>query len=391
MNAEACKDDLLHLSQALDDQRNNDRQMRGFERRSLATSMAYKEDMRRRMKTEIEEEKTQDQVRVKAACDSLQRENEARLKARQEESIECQMAKEQREKLQALQQAEEKRADAYYARAELDKIDTMLQKNSEFMESIRHRLDKYGTCQSITEGVHNEALNHKNRTDYLLVHKPYDDRLKAELLKERQQLEDVRQKRSNLSACLLRQIEQGNLEKNQKLYNEIQEEHRLLTQELQQYDVKQRQKKTLLCEQMKQTLETLQKQIERRQQAMKETENMSPAEVQINNPKDPENRGYQPVKTLQAVPGFANQYDKMLMNAYLDKVVDLDSKNLQNSLAMTTLANNTILNKSTRMDRRSTLDNIGREGDRLPPISEYEFIRNRHKKGVFNIITNNRR
>lgn len=353
--------------------------------------MAYQENNRRRLQTEIEEEKTQDQARVKAARASLQRENDAKLKAKLEESVECQAAKEQREKALALQQAEEKRVDAYYARAELDKIDTMLQKNGEFMENIRHRLDKYGQCLSITEGVHNEAVNQKNRTDYLLVHKPYDDRLKAELMKERQQLEDMRQKQSNLSACLLKQIEQSNLEKNQRLYNEIQEEHRLLTQELQQYDVKQRQKKTLMCEQMKQTLETLQKQIERRQQAMKETENMTPTEIQINNPKDPEGRHYLPVKTLQSVPGFANQYDKMLMNAYMDKVVDLDSKNLQNSLAMTTLANNTMVNNSIRMDRRRTLDNIGRDSDKLPPISEYEFIRNRHKKGAFNIITNNRR
>lgn len=394
MVAHDVEDELMRVSQALVDEQVDEEARKAYEMKSLQMSLANEEMRKSVMKCTVDGEKIQDEQRLRVARMSLDREKELRERQRLQEAVSCQMVKDQQRKMMVDRQAFESKEDQRLARSELDRLDTMLTKNKEFMDGIRHKLDKYEGCQRVTEGVHNDYMQGRRRTDYWLAHKPYEDRLKAELQKERTQLQDIKEQRSSLSKALLRQIEEHHLDKNQRLFNELNEEHRLLTQELERFDVKEKQKKMVLWQQLKSMLETLQVQIRHRRQSLSEHDLMSNPEVGLNNPRDPADaKMFAPGRTVQFVPGYANQYDKLLMNAYQDKVVEDDSKNLESTIQKIDLAKENVQMKQSGVGqfhtRRKTVDTTSGI-EKAQTISEYQFIRNRHKNGVFNIITNNR-
>lgn len=385
-------DENMRVSQALVEEKTDAEARKAYELNSLRVTIANQEARQGHLKYTMEAEKRMDEERLRQARMSLEREREIHAQQKLQEAATCQMVKENQSRILAERQATQKAEDQRYAQTELERLDTMLLKNREFMDGIRHRLDKYEECQKVTEAVHNEFVRGRRRTDYVLAQKPYEDRLKAELEQERQQLQDIRQRRTDLSRKLLRQIEEGALEKNQRLFNELQEEHRLLCQELERFDVKEKQRKTVQCQQLRQMLETLQQQIRYRRESLREQDRMSGPEVGLNNPRDPADSNlFVPGRTIQFVPGYANQYDKLLMNAYQDKVVELDSRNLEQTLTKNELTKeNQLRNQSgTYGTRRRTVDQLTGV-QKAQHMSEYDFIRNRHKNGVFNIITNDR-
>lgn len=393
MVARELEEESMRVSQALAEERTDADARKTYEIKSFGVTMANQEAKMDRQMRSAQEEKQRDEERLMAAKASLEREREMREHQRIQEALTTQMVKENQNKLLAEREAQQKRENKHFAQTELDRLDTMLRKNKEFMDGIRHRLDKYDGCLRATEAVHNDFLEGRRRTDFFLAHKPYEDRLKAELEKERAQLQEMQQRRTDLSRTLLRQIEENNLEKNQRLYSELQEEHRLLTQELERYDVKERQRKTILCNQLRQMMDTLQVQIKWRRDALKEQDRMTNSEVCLNNPKDlADPKLFVPGRTVQFVPGFAPQHDKQLMQAYQDKVVEADSRQLELTIAANEAIKENIMTQQSCLTktRRRTLDQVSGI-QKAQMMTEYEFIRNRHKNGVFNIITNNRK
>jgi len=387
------EEENMRVSQAILEEKTDAEARKAYELNSLRVSIANQEAKQGQINHTMKIEKMQDETRLRQARMSLDREREINAQQRLQDAATCQMVKENQSRIFAERQVTQKAEDQRYAQTELERLDIMLLKNKEFMEGIRHRLDKYDECKKVTEAVHNDFIRGRKRTDFFLAQKPYEERLKAELERERQQLQDIRQQRTDLSQKLLRQIEEGTLDKNQRLFNDLQEEHRLLCQELERFDVREKQRKTVQCQQLKQMLETLQQQIRYRRESLKEQDRMSASEVHLNNPRDPvDSKMYAPGRTVQFVPGFANQYDKLLMNAYQDKLVEADSRNLEQTLTRNELAkeNQNRQPSGTYGSRRRTVDYLSGT-QKAEKISEYEFIRNRHRNGVFNIITNDRR
>lgn len=288
---------------------------------------------------------------------------------------------------------EEKNANKEFIQSEWKIIDHMIKKNEEFIEGIRQRTEKNQECKRMTVKMQNDFFLKKKQDDYFLVEKPVDDRLQSELIREKDQLEEMKQKKCELSHFILRQIQQSNLDKNVSLYKNMEEEHAIITKEMERLDEVEKIKKNKIRTQLQETMNTLKTQISLRQEALKEKNTMNSTEVWQNNPKAdfPNQQSYIPEKTLQYIPGYAYQHDKHLMNKHADQVGERNKiymMNIQTGIDRLK-ENNEDFNKpksSIFEGRRKTQDY--RINKMTEPLKEYDFIRNRQKNGVFNIITN---
>ena len=353
--------------------------IRHFEKQGLEESMKYsrirtqeRESAKKEMREETRKRLKESELMMEMERKALE-EIKRNTQAENNELLNLKLASNKKRKI------DERKNDKLYTQSEYRLIETMLKKNEQFQDAIRHRLDKYEPCKKITENFNKESLETKKTTDYLLATKPYEDRLERELLEERKQLQEIQSRKVNLSHDLLKQIEKANLDKNMRLYKEMEEEHQIISKNIERLDKLEQERKMKVCNQIQATMDTLRDQITSRKEEIKNKTLMKKTEEGLNNPHEEE--GYFPEKTVQYVPGYADQYDKALMEAY-------QNKNQSQDLKGDLFQPKSRVSFCAEIASRKRSLNIGKTSQ--PVSSQYEMIRNIGRNGVFNIITNSR-
>ena len=379
-----------HVGDVLEEQKKDEKMRKEFDLMALETSVANSVLKRQIQQTKMKADKKEDleELRQSQVIQEFEKEMHKKNKCEERKAIEKQ--RHTRLKNFVENKAKEKMTEKMFLNSELKIIDGILEKDQQFMNGVRHRLDKYEDCRQMTEKVQKDFMHLRRRTDFLLADKPYADRLQGELLREKKQTEEIKTCKNDLGISLSKEIEKRQYEKTVRFYEDVKEEHSLLVNSVAKMDAREKQKKEKLCREMKETLETLQNQIEKGKEMIAERHSMNKCETDMNNPVGSK-WGYMPELTVQFVPGFANQFDKKLMNAYQDRMGKVDTGNLESTLNMSNAAkeNNRMERSMLGNERKNPVDfGIKRC---LNLASEYDYIRNKHRNGVFNIITNNRR
>ena len=374
------------VKNALEVQSKFDKTLKEYERTSLETSFVDLRDRRQSLNARDSEMKIREREELGKTQAQMSEEKRKKNIDKVRNMIDNNHTLNEHSQFLQRKKLEEKKQEKLYSESEMQMIEKMLQKNEEFRDAIRNRLNKYQACQRVTQTVVNDYMSKKRMEDNT-INKNYQDRLESELLKEKQHLEDIKSRKGDLNQCLLKQIQENAIERETKLFNDIQAEHKQMIEQEDKLDAKARYRKNHLCEMMKETLMTLKRQIENRKSALMEKYNMTKNEIDLNNPKASENDNrYLTEKTLQFVPGYAHQYDKTLMDAYQEKAIDCEKQNIESVLkqCMGSKENDCLKTNMIKIIKKKSAKNS------LPQLknfkNEYEFIRNRGKNGMVNII-----
>lgn len=271
------------------------------------------------------------------------------------------------------------------------------QQNKDFFEKIRTVDRKNQQTVDLYNRLYKDNAEKQRAMDYYTVERPYLNRLKAELDKERAELEKRRRMKKDTNSFLLKQIE-NNENKSKALKLEEQRlEYLTLKKKLESEDMKDKAFQENYKQKIDENLRVLKMQIEENRRNLLLEDCLNVTEAQINHVATGK-IDYTGLNsdTLGGVPGLGFEFERKKQLGVVNDNIKTDDKNIDklieerrhnrevnDKISTQRLAENDFIKNSSNI-----LNKENKALQKLNFTNEYDFIKFKNTHKPYNIISN---
>lgn len=350
------------------------------------------------------EEKQQNLLDVQDVKKSIARNDELELLAEQEARVKRQNELESltrhlnESKIHKNKICEEQKAkEIEYRKGEEDFLRKLEKEGKATTEKVQKALQKSAMFGSIYQQVYQTENEKKKQLEFLMVEKPYQDRIAQQKEKKLQESALRKEKLEKINNALRVQIEDNKLRKDSELLSNLQAENEQLHKEMVKFEAQDAENRLTSKLAMKEYLDSIQSQISEQRANRKTGEVMNVHESGVNRPiiekTDPKPSS---TENTVAFPGFQIQHDRVKQLHMIDRSLRLDATFLQS----TDFGNENNRFPRYSFSRRSLAAKLNALEPKYPgnnkengPCqtsnfkSDYEFIRHKDKGKNYDIIS----
>ena len=271
------------------------------------------------------------------------------------------------------------------------------QQNKDFFEKIRNVDRKNQQTVDLYDRLYKDNAEKQRAMDYYTVERPYLNRLKAELDKERAELERRRRMKKDTNNFLLKQIE-NNENKSKALKLEEQRlEYLTLKKKLESEDMKDKAFQANYKQKIDENLRVLKMQIDENRKNLLLEDCLNVNEAQINHVATAK-IDYTGLNsdTLGGVPGLGFEFERKKQLGVVNDNIKTDDKNIDklieerrhnrevnDKISTQRLAENDFIKNSSNI-----LNKENKALQKLNFTNEYDFIKFKNTHKPYNIISN---
>lgn len=284
-----------------------------------------------------------------------------------------------------------------YRKGEGEFLKKLEKEGKETTEKVREALKRSVQFGQLYQKVYNAENEKKKQMEFLMIDKPYQEKLNQEKEQELRESIHKREKREETNNILRSQIEDNKLRKDSEFLSNLRSENEHLYKEMAKWEAQDVETRANSKHAMKEYLDSIQSQIMERRNNRQVADAMNVHESKVNEPLMEETQ--QKLSSSEnpvAFPGYQIQHDRIKQLQMIDKSLKLEESFLQ------TLdpANENGRFQRSSFSRRSLaakLDTLkpkcfGLEKENGSPQtvnfkSDYEFIRHKDKAKNYDIIS----
>lgn len=294
----------------------------------------------------------------------------------------------------AKEREEEKARNKQYYEDEQKMLANMEEENFRFMESIRRRTEHHKDVQDFYRDMHKDTIERQRENYQRTIEGPVLEHLRKELEKEQQDLLARQQLKEETNTFILAQIKNNEQKREMLEYEQARADYERLIDELERRDNMDRETKAVKRAQLKETLDTLRAQIDRKRKELSKVNCLNLHEMRTNQHVKDETEMPSIDQEASYIPGFAVPHERKRQLMVMEQSIKLNNQLLASSLSNTGLKDF----KSSSVSRRKifqpdmTKSNVlNKENHNQQPssfASDYQFIRFRNKNMTYDIISN---
>ena len=271
------------------------------------------------------------------------------------------------------------------------------QQNKDFFEKIKEVDRKNMQTVEMYNRLYKDNEEKQRAMDYYTVERPYLNRLKAELEKERAELERRRRMKRDTNSFLLKQIENNELKNKALKLEEQRLEYLMLKKKLESEDMKDKAFQESYKRKIDENLNVLRAQIDENRKNLLLEDCLNVNEAQINNVATGK-IDYTGLNsdTLGGVPGLGFEFERKKQLGVVNDNIKVDDKNIDkliderknnketiDKIATQRLAENDFIKNSSNI-----LNKENKALQKLNFTNEYDFIKFKNTHKPYNIISN---
>lgn len=262
--------------------------------------------------------------------------------------------------------------------------------NKQFMNRIRDERKRFEKIFSYYDQVRNDNEMKIKSIDYKFVEQGFLEKELKALEKERVELENKKNMKNEVNSTLQQQIENNRIKKEFLHFENLRLENEKINFEIQNHKVQVNQMKLNRKNQIQEMMKSLDRQIKEREQNLLGSNNLTPYEEEYNCIQKFDNQKVIcPEKTVDSIPGFKVQQDRLKMNKICDKAMKQTDVYLQNELIKLKNDENNNNVWESGCKKHSNHRSVGIFGKtRMNFANDYEYLKYKKWHQNFDIISN---
>ena len=279
----------------------------------------------------------------------------------------------------------QEKQDIEYFHKECEMRKKLEKDSKDFLERIRAEKTRYKEVVGCFKNLEQEQRNKLSNIDEKFVKKGFMEKEARFLEKESQELERQRNCRNEISSTLNQQIEHNKLKKERLRLENLRIENELLTKELTLQQTRENKYKEQRRNIVKEMMHSLEEQLKSREKGLFGSNHLTQTEEEYNyHEKTHEGVINVPEKTVDAIPGFCVQKDRLKMNAIIERNSKMTNSNISRVMNDSSADHRT--NKNTSRPQYISSSNILKGPSQF--VNEYEYLKYKKSHANFNIISN---